>query len=80
MHLLALLPIGALVGWLAGVVMRGRGLGITGNIVVGVIGAFLGGWLLPTLGIRLGDDIGTFIVAVLGAMVLMLLVGIATRA
>ena len=49
-------------------------------IVVGVIGAFLGGWLLPALGIQLGGDIGTFIAALVGAMILLFLVGIVRRA
>ncbi len=40
------LVIGAVAGWLAGQLMRGRGLGLVGNIVVGISGAFVGGWLL----------------------------------
>jgi uncharacterized membrane protein YeaQ/YmgE (transglycosylase-associated protein family) len=80
MNLLIFLLIGALAGWLAGVILKGRGFGVIGNIVIGVIGAFLGGWLLPTLGVHLGGDIGTFIAALIGALVLLFIVGLAKRA
>ena len=43
--LLIFLLVGALAGWLAGLIVKGYGLGLIGNIVVGVIGAFIGGWL-----------------------------------
>lgn len=80
MNLLIFLLIGALAGWLAGLVMKGRGLGVLGNIVVGVIGAFLGGWLLPMLGLSLGGDIGLFITAFIGAVILLAIVGLIKRA
>jgi uncharacterized membrane protein YeaQ/YmgE (transglycosylase-associated protein family) len=48
--LLIFLFIGAMAGWLAGLIVRGFGFGLLGNIVVGIIGAFLAGWLLPALG------------------------------
>jgi uncharacterized membrane protein YeaQ/YmgE (transglycosylase-associated protein family) len=80
MSLLIFLLIGALAGWLAGVVMKGRGLGVIGNIVVGVVGAFLGGWLLPKLGVSFGGDIGMFITAFIGAVILLAIVGLIKRA
>ena len=80
MNLLIFLLIGALAGWLAGLVMKGRGLGVLGNIIVGVIGAFLGGWLLPMLGVSFGGNIGLFITAFIGAVVLLALVGLIKRA
>jgi uncharacterized membrane protein YeaQ/YmgE (transglycosylase-associated protein family) len=80
MNLLIFLLIGALAGWLAGVVMKGRGLGVLGNIIVGVIGAFLGGWLLPMLGVSFGGDIGLFITAFIGAVILLAIVGLIKRA
>src|SRR5690606_2964781 len=46
--------IGALAGWLAGLVVRGFGFGLLGNIIVGIIGAILGGWLLGALGMSFG--------------------------
>ena len=80
MNLLIFLLIGALAGWAAGLVMKGRGLGVLGNIIVGVIGAFLGGWLLPMLGVSFGGNIGLFITAFIGAVVLLALVGLIKRA
>ena len=80
MNLLIFLLIGALAGWLAGLVMKGRGLGVLGNIIVGVIGAFLGGWLLPMLGVSFGGNIGLFITAFIGAVVLRAIVGLIKRA
>jgi uncharacterized membrane protein YeaQ/YmgE (transglycosylase-associated protein family) len=80
MHLLIFLLIGALAGWLAGVVMKGRGFGIVINMVVGVIGAFFGGWLLPRLGVSFGGDIGLFITAFIGAVILLAVIGLIKKA
>jgi uncharacterized membrane protein YeaQ/YmgE (transglycosylase-associated protein family) len=74
MNLIIVLVIGALAGWLAGVIMKGGGFGLIGNIVVGVVGAFLGGWLLPKLGVSIGGDFGGFITAVIGAVILLFIV------
>ena len=79
MNLLIFLLIGALAGWLAGLVMKGRGLGVLGNIIVGVIGAFLGGWRLPMLGVSFGGNIGLFITAFIGAVILLAIVGLIKR-
>lgn len=81
--LLILLIIGLIAGWLAGVIVKGFGLGLVGNMVVGVIGAFLAGWLLPTLGLgfSLGSPLLTSIVyATIGAVILLLLLGLVRRA
>ena len=80
MNLLIFLLIGALAGWAAGLLMKGRGLGVIGNIIVGVIGAFLGGWLLPMLGVSFGGNIGLFITAFIGAVILLAIVGLIKRA
>lgn len=80
MNLLIFLVIGALAGWLAGVVLKGRGFGILVNMVVGVLGAFFGGWLLPRLGVSFGGDIGLFITAFIGAVVLLAIIGLIKRA
>ena len=53
--LVIFLLIGAVAGWLAGVIMKGIGFGLVGNIVVGVIGSLIGGWLFGLLGIAAGD-------------------------
>src|SRR6516164_10372487 len=52
--------IGAVAGWLAGLIMKGGGFGLVGDIVVGVIGSFIGGWLFSLLGIAAGGLIGAF--------------------
>ena len=50
MNLIVWLVIGAIAGWLAGQIVKGYGLGLVGNIVVGVVGAVIAGWLLPMIG------------------------------
>ncbi|KFL36162.1 GlsB/YeaQ/YmgE family stress response membrane protein [Arenimonas donghaensis] len=80
MNLLIFLIIGALAGWLAGLVMKGRGFGVLINMVVGVLGAFFGGWLLPKLGVSFGGDIGVFITAFIGAVLLLAIIGLIKKA
>jgi uncharacterized membrane protein YeaQ/YmgE (transglycosylase-associated protein family) len=63
--------IGGLVGWLTGLLVKGRGYGCMGNVVVGVIGAVVGGWLFQVTGIReLPGLIGSLFTAVIGAVAL----------
>jgi uncharacterized membrane protein YeaQ/YmgE (transglycosylase-associated protein family) len=78
--LLIFLAIGAVAGWLAGVLMKGGGFGLLGNIVVGVIGALVGGWLFGVLGISAGGLIGSILMATAGAVVLLLVVGLIRKA
>jgi uncharacterized membrane protein YeaQ/YmgE (transglycosylase-associated protein family) len=78
--LLLFLVIGGLAGWAASELMRGRGLGLLGNIVVGIIGAVLGGWVLGALGVAFGGLIGSLLTAFLGAVLLLFLVGLIKRA
>ena len=80
MNLLIFLLIGALAGWLAGVVIKGRGFGVLVNIIVGVLGAFFGGWLLPRLGVSFGGDMGLFITAFIGAVILLAIISLIKRA
>ena len=78
--LLILLLIGAVAGFLAGLVVKGYGYGVVGNIVVGIVGAVFGGWLLPRLGLYTGGDIiGQIIAATLGAIALLLVIGLVRR-
>ena len=80
------LIIGAMAGFLASTIMKGKGLGLTGNelvddIILGIIGAFVGGWLLGTLGVQIGSGIvGEIIDAVIGACVFIFLVRLIRRA
>lgn len=74
------LLIGLAVGWLAGLIMKGRGFGILGNIAVGVVGALLGGWMAGALGLYTSSSLGAFLVALAGAVVLVGLIGLLKRA
>ena len=79
--LIVFLLIGAIAGWLAGVIVKGFGFGLIGNIVVGIVGAMIAGWLLPRLGINLGTGIVAAIIdAVIGAVILLVIVKLVKRA
>jgi len=78
--LIIFLVVGAVAGWLAGVIVRGYGLGLAGNIVVGVVGSFVGGWLFSHFhllhgGGLLGDVVG----ATVGAVILLFLIRLVRR-
>ncbi|MDZ4842067.1 MAG: GlsB/YeaQ/YmgE family stress response membrane protein [Hyphomicrobium aestuarii] len=78
--LLVWLVIGAIAGFLAGTVVKGYGFGLVGNIVVGIIGAVIAGALLPRLGVGFNSDIvGQILSATLGAIGLLLVIGVVRR-
>ena len=78
--LLVLLLIGAVAGFLAGVIVKGYGFGVVGNIVVGIVGAFVAGAVLPRLGLFPGGGIiGQIISATIGAVGLLVLIGFVRR-
>jgi uncharacterized membrane protein YeaQ/YmgE (transglycosylase-associated protein family) len=80
--LLILILVGAVAGWLAGLLVRGFGMGLIGNIVVGIVGAFLASWLLPRIGVSfsVGNAMVTSILyATIGAVILLLIVGLVRR-
>ncbi len=79
--LLIWLLVGAVAGWIAGAVVKGGGFGLLGDIVVGILGAFIAGWLFPRLGVYIGSGIISVIVsAAIGAIILLLLVRLIRRA
>ncbi len=81
--LIIFLLIGAIAGWLAGLIVRGFGFGLLGNIVVGIIGAFLAGWLLPRLGVSfmlVSPLVTSIVYAMIGAIVLLVIIGLVRRA
>ena len=78
--ILAWIVIGAIAGWLAGLLVKGYGFGLLGNIVVGILGAGIAGLLAPRLGIYTEFFAGNIVAALLGALVLLLLVGLVRRA
>jgi uncharacterized membrane protein YeaQ/YmgE (transglycosylase-associated protein family) len=49
--LLVIIIVGIVAGWLAGQIVRGGGFGLIGDLIVGILGAFIGDWLLPQLNI-----------------------------
>lgn len=62
--------VGLIAGWAAGRIMKGGGYGVVMDIVLGIIGAVVGGWLMGVVGIHAGGFIGTIIVAIIGAVFL----------
>lgn len=81
MGIIAWLVIGAIAGWLAGLLVKGGGFGLIGDIIVGIIGALIGGWLAGVLGISLGGGlIGSLITAVIGAVILLFIIRLIKRA
>lgn len=80
MNLILFLAIGALVGWLSGIIMKGRGFGLIGNIIVGILGSILGGLIFGFLGITTGGLIGAIIMATIGAVVLLYAISILKKA
>jgi uncharacterized membrane protein YeaQ/YmgE (transglycosylase-associated protein family) len=77
--LIVFLIIGAVAGWLAGLIMRGGGFGLIGNIVVGIVGAFVAGWLLPNFW-PVGGIAGSIIHAAIGAIIVLFVIGLIKRA
>ena len=75
------LIVGAIAGWLAGMVVKGGGYGLIGDIVVGIVGALIAGWLLPRIGIVIGGGIIAAIInAFIGAVILLIVLRLVKRA
>ena len=70
--ILIFLAIGALIGWIAGLVMKGKGFGCVGNIIIAVLGSVLGGFVTRLLGL----NIGSFFTAVGGAILLLFIINL----
>jgi len=78
--LLVWLVIGAIAGWLAGIIVKGYGFGLVGNIVVGIFGAIFGGWLFGQVGVASASGIlGEILGATVGAVILLFLVRLVRR-
>jgi uncharacterized membrane protein YeaQ/YmgE (transglycosylase-associated protein family) len=69
-YLVWLLFIGGMIGWLAGILNRGRGFGIVGDIMTGIVGAILGGWLVGRAGLSIDSLVVTLLLSLIGAVVL----------
>lgn len=74
------LIIGAVAGWLDGLIMQGRGFGLVGNIVVGIVGALVGGIVFSQLGIPMGGWVRDIIGATIGAVILLFIIGLVKKA
>lgn len=77
--ILIIIVLGAVAGWLAGMVFQGGGLGLIGNIVVGIIGGFIGYWLMPKLGVNIKTGTGWLdyvLTAAIGALVLLVVINL----
>ena len=80
--IIIILILGAVAGWLGGLVFKGSGLGLIGNIVVGIVGGFIGYWLLPKLGLHINTGtswLNYVLTAGIGAVVLLALLNIIFR-
>ncbi len=75
-NLIIFLAVGVVAGWLAGQIWKKRGFGFLGNMIVGVIGAFIGTWAFGLLGIHFHGIIGLIIAAVVGALILLFLLSL----
>ena len=78
--ILIIVAIGAVAGWLAGVIMSGSGFGLLGDIVIGIIGAVIGGFLFGLLGLEAVDLTGQIISATAGAVVLIYIIRLLKKA
>lgn len=75
------LVVGGVAGWLASNIVKGGGMGLMGNIVLGIAGAIVAGWIFPLLGFGFGGGvIAAILSAMVGAIIVLLAIGLAKRA
>ena len=79
---IAWLIVGAIAGWLAGLIVKGGGFGLLGNIVIGIIGAVVAGWLLPQLNVNIGSPgmVREIINATIGGVIVLVVIALIRRA
>jgi uncharacterized membrane protein YeaQ/YmgE (transglycosylase-associated protein family) len=81
MGIIAALVIGAIAGWLAGLIVRGAGFGLVGNIVIGILGAVVASYILPQLGVmRDAGTLGQILDATIGAVIILVILSLVRRA
>jgi uncharacterized membrane protein YeaQ/YmgE (transglycosylase-associated protein family) len=81
MGIIAALVIGAIAGWLAGLIVRGAGFGLIANIVIGILGALVAGWLLPQLHVELASGtLGAILNSTIGAVIILVILSLVRRA
>ena len=75
MNFLVFLVVGGIAGWLAGQLVKGYGFGVVGNVIVGILGAFVAGIVLPMIGVSIGGGmLGHIIHSTIGAAILLFVV------
>lgn len=79
MQVVWFLLIGLVAGWLAGVLMKGAGFGLVGNLIVGVLGAIAGGFLFRIVGLMPHSLLGELIAATVGALIVLFLLGVLVK-
>lgn len=80
MNIIGTLLIGALAGWLGSLIYKGSGLGLLWNIIVGIVGSFVGYWLMGKLGVSLGGGwIGAILTGAIGAIIILFLFNLITK-
>jgi uncharacterized membrane protein YeaQ/YmgE (transglycosylase-associated protein family) len=77
--IIIMLAIGAVAGWLAGQIIKGGGFGLIGNIIVGILGAIVAGFLFPSF-LPFSGLVGQIVSATVGAIVLLFVIGLVKRA
>lgn len=80
LYLVWVIVIGILAGWIAGKIMRGKGYGLLGDLIIGVIGSLLGSFIFGLVGLGAYGLIGRLIVAVVGAVILLWLIRLIKKA
>lgn len=80
LDILIFLAVGLVAGWLGSIFVRGRGFGLIGNLVVGILGALIGGFVFRGLGIAPGNVLGELIAATIGAVILLVIIRLIKRA
>jgi uncharacterized membrane protein YeaQ/YmgE (transglycosylase-associated protein family) len=79
-NLIVIILVGVIAGWLAGQIVAGGGFGLLGDLLLGIVGAFVGDWLLPQLGLHVGVGIiGLIVNAAIGAIILLLILRLLYR-
>jgi len=80
MGIIIWLIVGAIAGWLAGMVVKGGGFGLIGDIIVGIIGGLIAGWLLPQIGLPIAAGlVGAIIDSFIGAVILLVIIRLVKR-
>lgn len=77
MEIIGTIIIGAIAGWLGSMVFKGSGLGLLWNIIIGILGSFVGYWLFGKLGVSLGEGwIGAILTGAIGALIILFILNL----